>query len=65
MCVLPQTCNIPFFQGEYPWEGGWKEGNEGQITNVMLAEGAEYHAQLLSVFRRENCGTSQFAKAST
>ena len=24
LSMLPQTCNVPFFQGEYPRKGGWK-----------------------------------------
>lgn len=40
--VLTQTCNIQFFQGEYPREGGWRGGNEGQIAKAMSVEGAEH-----------------------
>lgn len=29
LCMLPQTCKIQFFQGEYPREGESKEGNGG------------------------------------
>lgn len=52
--ALTQTCNIQFFQGEYPREGGWRGGSEGQIAKAVSVGGAEHQAQLLFAFHREN-----------